>query len=184
MWFSVSRQRETRSFILMTKVSLMKMMKLILWAGAVLVAGAPFVATSRADDRAANLADEAVAARSLVGKLLYEKQTAERALEGQSVKNISRTAESVLKQRASLEKAQQEIQAAKDELAGKTTAAKVAQEKAAASGTAEDKTAATQAEQDRQAAEMLVRQKESSFKLDADCTAAGAWFTEWVGVLR
>lgn len=150
----------------MTNGWLMKMMKLILWAGAVLVAGAPFVSTSRADDRAANLADEAVAARSLIGKLLYEKQTAERTFEG-SVKNIPRMAESLPKLRASFEKAQQEFQAAKDDLASKSTAAKVAQENAAASGTAQDKTAATQAQQDRQAAEMLVRQKESSFKLDA-----------------
>jgi hypothetical protein len=113
----------------------------------------------------ANEADAALSARYKVEKLLYEKQIAERTIKGAET-IAQQTAKSAPQLRATVEKAEKVLEAARAELARKTAVAEAAKLKAA-SGGEQDKVAAMKAEQERQAADQLVRQKDNDYRRDA-----------------
>lgn len=118
------------------------------------------------EDDAASLAERAIVARYEAESLAYEKQQAERTVNG-SKRNI----ESAKKNLPNLQKAVEQATAAKEtaeaELAAQEEAARAAKAKAEASGDAADQSAANRAEQERIEAERRLRQAEQALHREA-----------------
>lgn len=121
---------------------------------------------SRADEpSSATLADQAVSARYLIEQLLYEKLAAERTIKGNQG-NIEQSTKGLPQFKAAVEKAEQELKTAKDDLAVKAAALAAAKEKAA-SGSDDDKAALAKADQEHKVAELTVRQKDNNYQRDS-----------------
>ena len=159
----VSFPDRNKTFVLTTCTSKMKVSLPIL-AAVLALAASRLPALIAADESAVYLADEAIAARYKVEKLLYEKQMVERTIKGAET-IAQQTAKSAPQLRAAVKKAEKDLEAARAELARKTTVAEAAKQKAA-SGRDQDKTAAVNAEKERLAADQVVRQKENDYRRD------------------
>jgi hypothetical protein len=127
-----------------------------------LAAGAVYAA----EGDAASLAEQAITARYEAKSLAYEKEQAERTVNG-TKRNIESAKKNLPNLKKAAEKAEQEKLAAEKLLAEKEAAAAEAKAKAEASQDAADKAAADDAEKQRADAQRVFRQAETAYNREA-----------------